>query len=66
MTLNLADEFAAKTARMQLVAPGALEARNTLARPRAVRPEPGRVRLDKGTMRFTLPALSAAVVTIRL
>jgi alpha-L-arabinofuranosidase len=66
VTLNLADEFAAKTARMQLVAPGSLEARNTLERPRTVRAEPGQVHFDKGTMRFALPAFSAAVVTIRL
>jgi alpha-L-arabinofuranosidase len=66
VTLNLTDEFTAKTARMQLVAPGALEARNTLQRPRSVRVEPGRVEFDKGSMRFALPAYSAAVVTIRL
>jgi len=66
VSLNLADEFAAKTARMQFVAPGSLEARNSLQRPRTVRSEPGRIDLDRGTMRFILPALSAAVVTIKL
>ena len=66
VTLNLTEEFTAKTARMQLVAPGALEARNTLQRPRTVRAEPGQIRFDQGAMRLTLPALSAAVVTIKL
>lgn len=66
VALNLANEFAAKTARMQFVAPGSLKARNTLATPRGVRVEPGRVDFDNGTMRFTLPALSATVVTIKL
>jgi len=66
VTVNLAEDFAAKTARMQFVAPGSLKARNTLARPRTVHAEPGRVDFDHGTMRFTLPALSAAVVTIKL
>ena len=66
VALNLTGEIAARTARMQLVAPGSLEARNSLQRPRAVRAEPGRVDFAGGTMRFTLPAFSAAVVTIRL
>lgn len=66
VALNLASDFAAKTARMQFVAPGSLKARNTLARPRTVRAEPGRVDFGNGTMRFTLPAYSAAVVTIKL
>ncbi|UCD52846.1 MAG: DUF1080 domain-containing protein [Phycisphaerales bacterium] len=66
VTLKLAGEFAAREARMQFVAPGTLEARNTLERPRTVRAEPGRVEFDQGAMRFALPAYSAAVVTIRL
>jgi alpha-L-arabinofuranosidase len=51
---------------MERVAPGALDARNTLERPQTVRAEPGAVRIEGKTMHLTLPALSAAVVTIRL
>ncbi|UCG57677.1 MAG: hypothetical protein JSU70_22780, partial [Phycisphaerales bacterium] len=64
VSLTLADGRAAKTAAMQLVAPGSLQARNTLGQPQSVRAEPAPVRLEDGVMQFTLPALSAAVVTI--
>jgi alpha-N-arabinofuranosidase len=53
-------------ASMQLVAPGSLRARNTLEQPDRVRVEPASVRVDNGMMRFTMPALSAGVVTVRL
>lgn len=66
VSLTLADGFTPATAAMQIVAPGSLEARNTLEEPHAVRAEPGHVDLDNGTVRFALPAHSAAVVTIRL
>ncbi|MDI6450616.1 family 16 glycoside hydrolase [Anaerobaca lacustris] len=66
MSLKLAEGFSAVAATMQMVAPGSLDARNTLARPQAVRAEPGEVRIESNTMRLTLPALSAAVVTIEL
>jgi len=51
-------------AEMQQVAPGSLEARNTLETPDAVRAEPGQARVAGRTVRVTLPPLSAAVVTI--
>ncbi|HEV58878.1 MAG TPA: DUF1080 domain-containing protein [Phycisphaerales bacterium] len=52
-------------ARMEQVAPGSLEARNTLSRPRHVRAEPGAVHLEGRGIRFTLPKLSAGVVIVR-
>ncbi len=51
---------------MQLVAPGSLQARNTLEEPYAVRPVPGRVTIEDGRARFELPPLSAGAVTIHL
>jgi alpha-L-arabinofuranosidase len=48
------------------VAPGSLQAKNSMDNPNAVRAESGNVRLDCGKVLFTLPALSAAVVTIQL
>jgi alpha-N-arabinofuranosidase len=64
--LKLASGSSPGTARMQLVAPGSLQARNTLDEPHAVRPIPGRVTIDAGRIRFDLPALSAGVVSIGL
>ena len=66
VSLKLAEGIAPVAATMQMVAPGSLEARNTLARPQTVRAEPGDVRIDDGAIRLSLPALSAAVVTIEL
>jgi alpha-N-arabinofuranosidase len=57
--------FSAGAASMQLVAPGSLQARNTLGEPRAVRPEPADVTVDGQSIRFNLPPLSAAAVTIQ-
>jgi len=56
--------FSPKTASMQLVAPGSLSARNTLAAPTVVRPEIRAVRLDGKRLAFELPAYSAAVVRL--
>lgn len=53
-------------AGLQIVAPGSLEARNTLEEPYAVRAVLGRVAVDGGRVRFELPPLSAGVVTIHL
>jgi alpha-N-arabinofuranosidase len=56
--------FAVGKAEMHIVAPGSLEARNTLEKPDAVRPEAGAAKVDGQTVSFALPPLSAAVVTI--
>jgi len=55
-----------KKASMQLIAPTSLFARNTLEEPKQVRPEPSNVQVDGRTVRFSLPAYSAGVVTINL
>ena len=65
VSLKLSDKHPV-TASMQLVAPGSLAARNTLERPGVVRSEPGRVEIANGVVRYILPALSAAVVTVEL
>jgi alpha-L-arabinofuranosidase len=49
---------------MQVVAPGALDARNTLDKPDAVQAKPGEAKVNGQTVSFALPALSAAVLTI--
>ncbi|MBN1126451.1 MAG: DUF1080 domain-containing protein [Sedimentisphaerales bacterium] len=63
--LKLADGHTPVLAGCRLVAPGSLQARNTLERPGVVRAEPVTVRIENGSMHFTLPALSAGVVTIK-
>ncbi|HPS01948.1 MAG TPA: alpha-L-arabinofuranosidase C-terminal domain-containing protein, partial [Candidatus Sumerlaeota bacterium] len=51
-------------ATMQIVAPGSLQARNTLEKPDAVKAAEGKVTLEGGVARFEMPAYSAAVVTL--
>ncbi len=51
-------------ADVQVVAPGSLDARNSLAEPRAITAVPGTAKLAGRTVTFTLPALSAAVVKL--
>lgn len=53
-----------KSAALTVVAPGSLDARNTLAAPAAVAPHAGEARVEGGAAHFTLPALSAGVVVI--
>jgi alpha-N-arabinofuranosidase len=64
VALTVADSFTIARASLEVVAPGSLDARNTLDNPRAVRPQPGVVTVSGQTIRFTLPPLSAAVITI--
>lgn len=66
VTLNLASGHKPATAAMECVAPGSIRARNTLERPNAVRVESAFVRIEQGQVRFTMPALSAGVVTLGL
>jgi alpha-N-arabinofuranosidase len=56
--------FANASATFTLVAPGNLRARNTMENRDAVKPLPGEVKLDGRDARFTMPPLSAGVVTI--
>ena len=62
--VELTGGFAPKTASMQVVAPGSLRARNTMAAPTAVHPEIAAVELNGKRARFDLPAYSAAVVRL--
>jgi alpha-N-arabinofuranosidase len=64
MTVTIGGDFSPKDATLTLVAPGSLEARNTLDRPDAVRPEPGPAAREGRTVSFTLPPMSAGVLTI--
>jgi alpha-N-arabinofuranosidase len=62
--VDLKGNFAPRSASMQVVAPGSLRARNTLAEPTAVRAEIAPVQLNGKRARFQLPAYSAAVVRL--
>ncbi len=66
MSLTLANDRVPVASAMYLVAPGSLEARNTLDRPAVVRVEPASAKIENGVIEVSLPALSAAVVTIKL
>ena len=58
------DGHRASSAEMQIVAPGNLEARNTLDAPHAVCAESAAAQVDGQGVTFELPAYSAGVVTI--
>lgn len=62
--LEIPPDFAVGEAAMQRVAPGGLDARNTLEARDAVSAKPGRVAVDGHTVRFEMPARSAAVLTL--
>jgi alpha-N-arabinofuranosidase len=66
VALSLTDGVKPASAVMQIVAPGSLNARNTVANPHAVRAEPADVQVDAGTIHFGMPGLSAGAVTIQL
>ena len=52
-------------ATLQVVAPGSLDARNTLDARNVVRPESAKVQREGSTLHFTLPPISCGVVEIR-
>jgi alpha-N-arabinofuranosidase len=60
----LRGDFPLMTARMQLVAPDSLAARNTLEQPAAVQVMEGKVERAGMSARFSLPRWSVAVVTL--
>jgi alpha-N-arabinofuranosidase len=62
--LTVAGGFVVGKATVHLVAPGSLEARNTLDKADAVRVEKREPKVEGQAVAFTLPPLSAAVVTI--
>ena len=53
-----------KSAALTLVAPGSLDARNTLADPAAIAARPGEADVKDGAARFTLPPLSAGIAVL--
>jgi alpha-N-arabinofuranosidase len=66
VTLTVAGKYQIGATELQLVAPGSLNARNTIEQPDAVRPERGHVETTESAIQFTLPPRSAAVVSIPL
>lgn len=62
--LLIEEGFTPKKVGMQLVAPGSLNARNTLETPDAVQPGKGKADLSGQKVRFILPRLSVAVVAV--
>ena len=65
VNLTIMDGFDASGASFSLVAPGSLEARNTLEQPHSVHPKDGDVKTSEDTVSFSMPPLSAGVVTVR-
>ncbi len=64
VSLSIDKDYQVKNASMKIVAPGTLAARNTLEEPAAVRPVEGDVEISGQEIKFNLPSLSVAVVTI--
>jgi alpha-N-arabinofuranosidase len=64
LKLEVKPAFTVRQATVTLVAPGSLEARNTLAKPDNVRPLPGTATCSGQIVSCTLPPLSAGVLTI--
>ena len=57
--------FKPVTASFELVAPGSLAAQNTLENPQAVKPVAVNVQVADGAVVFSMPPLSAGVVSVR-
>ena len=65
VVLKVQGGFAVGDAGMKIVAADSLDARNTLDKPDAIQPTAGNVETDGQSLRFSLPAYSAAVVTMK-
>ena len=65
MSVSLAGGGSIGSATLQLVAPGSLRARNTLEQRDAVAAKHAAVEIENGKALFTLPSLSAGVITIK-
>ncbi|MGD8499425.1 MAG: DUF1080 domain-containing protein [Phycisphaerales bacterium] len=63
VVLTILPDFDIREAKFQLIAPGDLKIRNTLADPRNIKPKPGRIVFDGQQISFELPGVSAGVVT---
>jgi alpha-L-arabinofuranosidase len=64
LTLTVKPGFAVGRAELLVVAPGSLDASNTLTEPNKVRPIPSHAVCSGQTVRFTLPAISAGVLVV--
>lgn len=64
VTVQTEGTFAPSDVDFDLVAPDSLRARNTLENPHSVRPEEGHVELDGDDIIFTMPGLSAGVISM--
>lgn len=62
--IHLAGGIMPATAEFEYIAPGSLDARNSLAEPDALRVVPGTATLNGRTVRFTLPPLAVGVVRV--
>jgi alpha-L-arabinofuranosidase len=51
-------------AGMQVIAPGAQDAKNSIEQPDRIAPQTGLTAIDQGVVKFTMPGYSAAVVRI--
>lgn len=65
VAVTLDGAFTPGEARMQQVAPGDLDARNTFEQPQAVKPEAAPASVEGKVVRFDLPPHSAGVVTVQ-
>jgi len=57
--------FAGAACTFELVAPGSLNARNSMQAPDAVKPMPGEVKLATRELKFTMPPWSVGVITVK-
>ncbi len=64
VNLSMDEGFKVRKASMEKVAPGSLDAMNSLKAPTKVQPEKGEVQIVGQEVKFKLPSLSVAVVTI--
>ena len=64
VTTTLSGVFRPASAKMQLVAPGSTQARNSFAKPDRIVPVPAEAKVEGNNVTFTLPAYSAAVVQV--
>jgi alpha-L-arabinofuranosidase len=64
IVLNVKAGFKIRKAGMKIVTADSLRARNTLDEPDRIRPVPANVKTEGKAVRFTMPAYSAAVVSI--
>ncbi|MCY3018809.1 MAG: alpha-N-arabinofuranosidase [Planctomycetota bacterium] len=63
--LTVKPGFTIGNAEFMLINPGSLQARNSLTEPNQIHPVPADVKLDGQTVHFTMPPLSAGVITLK-